>query len=765
MDIRFSFSVILTVIAVAVGVCAVQGFRSRKVIGRSVGLLELTLIPPILGTLIIIASSVERRTMVGCYIYVLGMDLAMMMLVNFTNEYCRGLGNGRQKPTVMYALLGADAFQLMLNPFTGHAFSLEAVEVQHKLYYRFVPHFGQVLHRIILYAVFFCVILIFLLASVKAVRIYRERYMIILMTMVFVGIWQTFYVFSRNPIDRSMIGYGVFGLAVYYFSLRYRSLRLLDRMLSNIVSDMSESLFVYDPTGKCIWANTPGLEMTGVSIKETEKISAALKEIFGERTYVKENWNDNVVIGLGETAKYYALENHAVNDDSKHIVGSFLVIRDETEEQMKLKREVYNSTHDSMTGLYTKQHFYECIRKKLDQSPDTEYAAIFVDVKNFRIVNDVFSTAFGDLAIKQIAEWIRHDMNEKCVYGRLAGDTFGVFLPNEQFKQSKAKIEDDLVNFIVTDGEREHHLLIHLGVYESVDKNIDVSVMFDRAHLALGDIDDDYNKHIAYYDNKLRDRILWEQQMSAGLREAIETKAIRPYLQPIADREGRVVGAEALARWLHPEHGFMSPGMFIPVFERNGMITEVDRAMWRDACEILSSWTGSHDDLFISVNISPKDFYFIDVVSEIKALVEEYGISPERLRIEITETVMMNDPEEKMKILDSFRRSGFIVEMDDFGSGYSSLSLLKDMPVDVLKIDMRFLSSSGSVEKAKTIVKNIIKLAEDLEITSLTEGVETRKQYDILSDMGCRLFQGYYFAKPMPQDEFERFAFTDSAKA
>ena len=203
----------------------------------------------------------------------------------------------------------------------------------------------------------------------------------------------------------------------------------------------------------------------------------------------------------------------------------------------------------------------------------------------------------------------------------------------------------------------------------------------------------------------------------------------------------------------------MSPAVFIPLLEKNGLIVEVDRHIWRCACEILSSWKKQGNDMFISINISPKNFYYIDVVSEIKALVEEYDIEPKKLRIEITETVMMNDAQEKFKLLDELRNDGFIVEMDDFGSGYSSLNLLKDMPVDVLKIDMKFLSSSDNDEKARTIIRNIIQLSEDLHITSLTEGVETVEQYSELSQIGCKLFQGYYFAKPLPRKEFEEYAF------
>ena len=189
------------------------------------------------------------------------------------------------------------------------------------------------------------------------------------------------------------------------------------------------------------------------------------------------------------------------------------------------------------------------------------------------------------------------------------------------------------------------------------------------------------------------------------------------------------------------------------------MIASIDRYMWRCACEILLRWKRDYRNQFISINISPKDFYFMDVLAEIKKLIKEYGISPNQLRIEITETVMMGDQDNRIDIINELRKEGFIVEIDDFGSGYSSLNLLKDMPVDLIKIDMAFLRKSDNNDKAKIILNNVIKLSDELGILSLTEGIETENQYHVLSEMGCKLFQGYYFAKPMPVDEFEKMYF------
>ena len=281
--------------------------------------------------------------------------------------------------------------------------------------------------------------------------------------------------------------------------------------------------------------------------------------------------------------------------------------------------------------------------------------------------------------------------------------------------------------------------------------------MFDRARIALAPIKGDYQTVVAYYDEEMRKNALWGQHISTQLHTALAEKQIRPFLQPIVDRDGKVVGAEALVRWIHPDEGYLSPAKFIPVFEDNGMIADVDRYMWRSVCEILSRWKTTHKNFFISINISPKDFYFMDVVEEIKALVKEFDIEPEKLRIEITETIMMSENEQRLNLLEEFRNAGFIVEMDDFGSGYSSLNLLKDMPVDLIKVDMVFLKNSNEDEKSRIILKNILQLTEDLGLISLTEGVETEKQFKMLVEMGCKLFQGYYFSKPMSLNEFESF--------
>ena len=517
MNMRIGFSIVFALLIAVQIFCAVKSFRSRKVMGKSVGLLNLSLIPPMIGNLMILVSSMHWLSITGCYIYYIGMDLVMLALVRFACDYCRGIIKGKSKNVIMYIALAFDSIQLMLNTFFGHAFDLEVIQVQGYPYYRLIPYWGQMVHRAVDYLIFFGVILIFLLASIRSPRISRERYSVILIAMLLIGLWQTFYIISRTPVDRSMVGYGVFGILVFYLSIHYRPLRLLDKMLSNIAAGMTEALYVYGPLGRCIWANETGLKLIDIRSDELDEVSARLKKMFGPQQFTNKDWIDTRVVGTGEEARYYYIENHFVSEDSKHLAGSYLIIRDNTEEQRKVQRDIYNSTHDSMTGLYTKQYMFESIRNLLDRDNETSYTAIFVDVKNFKIVNDVFGSEFGDKALQQIADWLRKIMADSCIYGRLAGDTFGAFMPTEQFDSIRDSIENDLTRFIVSEGNAEHRLLIHLGVYNVSERDIEVSVMFDRAHLALTSINDSYKLHISAYDNKLRDKVLWDQKITARL--------------------------------------------------------------------------------------------------------------------------------------------------------------------------------------------------------------------------------------------------------
>lgn len=752
MSSRILYTSVFTILILALILCAIDARRRLNALGRSVSLLDIAFIPPILGNCIIIMSHSKMLSMAGSYIYFIGMDFMVYALMGFVQEYCKLGGKAKSPPKWIHFLLITDIVQYIFNPFTGHAFDLKRIAFEGEVFYSLVPHIGQVYHRVVVYGIFLATIIGLIVTTLHASRIYRERYSVILFALIGLVLWQTYYIVKNLPIDRSMIGFGIVGVLIYYFAMYYRPLKLLDRILSGVVSNGSEAVFIFTPKGRCIWTNKEGCYLVGVQENNCENAPELLEYLFNTELR-KGNWSERHVTGGGDSVKYYMLENRDVVDEEKHFSGYYLKVRDITEEELKLKHEIFEATHDKLTGLFTREYLYKLIKAEIRDHSTTKYLVVFINIKNFKIVNDIFGTEFGDHTLKHIADYLRDNLSARCTYGRIEGDNFGVLAPADEF--DKDMLEDRLSKLTIKTDTAEYPVLVQLGVYEVTREESDVITMFARARLALATLGEDFSKHIAFYDDDIRKEILWNQEIAAQLQEAIANRDIRPYLQPIVDGNGDIVGAEALVRWVHKEHGFLAPYKFIPSLEKNGKIAEVDKYMWRCACEILQKWKNKGWNQFISVNISPKDFYYLDVPKYITSLAKEYDLDPGRLRVEITETVMMNDTEKIIGILDEFRKGGFIVEMDDFGSGYSSLNMLKDMPVDVLKIDMKFLGKSDDEQRADTIVNSIINLSRELGITSLTEGVETEGQYSGLSDMGCKLFQGYYFSKPVPVEEFE----------
>ena len=752
---RTALSVVFSILILALVICVLSAMRSKRSIGKNVANLLVGLTIPIFGNLIIIITSDQIIANVGYDVYFLGMDVSVVALLFFAHAYCDMGKVKRGVQTAIYIAGGIDVLQYAVNSYIPITFKTEMITVDERAYYRLVPLFGQLYHRLFCYGLFLATFVIFIVVTIKASRVYVEKYMIILISLSVTMAVETYYIISRHPLDMSMIGLGILGLLVYFFALHYRSMRVLDGILASMASDMPDALFFFDKSGRCIWTNEPGRKRIGVKEGHYENVKANLKFLFDDIDFSYSEWSKKVVIGVGDDAQYMDLTMRSAQDELGRTTGSYLSVRDNTADYHAMQRDIYNATHDSVTGLYAKEYLYEQIARRLANDTKTHYMIGFIEISNFKMINDVFGRKFGKFTVKKIAEVLKASSSNKTLYGRLGDDSFGILIDKERFDEKK--VEQLIETFVVSDGTLDHHVLLHFGIYDiNTEMDVDVPLFFDSARLATTKITDNYSRRIAYYDDQLRSEAIHDQLISNQLEEAIETKQIRPYLQPIVDSRGMLAGAEALVRWIHPVEGFMNPGQFIPIFEKNGQISEVDKYMWRCACELLADWKKRSIDNFISVNVSPKDFYRLDVVSEFKSLVEEFGIDPVKLRIEITETAMTNDSVDMLKTISDLREYGFIVEMDDFGSGYSSLNLLKDINLDLIKIDMQFLKDSERNMKASLIIKNIINMSEDLGIDTLTEGVETAKQFEKLYDMGCRLYQGYYFSKPVPVEDFEK---------
>ena len=410
--------------------------------------------------------------------------------------------------------------------------------------------------------------------------------------------------------------------------------------------------------------------------------------------------------------------------------------------------------YDRLTGLYSKEFFYQKVRERLDADAGQKYTIVCSDIENFKLYNDTFGRKAGDSLLREVAATMRRLVDEGGICGRYGADCFLCL-------QEQEKERSDRESFFNTAySERPdgmENISIKWGVYEITDLSVPVEQMCDRALLAAKSVKGQYNQPFAVYDDALRGKLLREKTITDAMETALAEEQFVVYFQPKYSLNGDcMAGAEALVRWIHPEWGFMSPGEFIPLFEKNGFIPRLDQYVWEKVCAKLREWKDRGYQLLpVSVNVSRSDVYQSRLIDTLQGLIQKYGVDPAYLHLEITESAYAENPGQIISTVEELRKLGFIIEMDDFGSGYSSLNMLSQMTLDILKLDMKFIQNEMEKPEEQSILNDIISMAHRLHLSVVAEGVETRDQVRRLRAVGCDYVQGYYFAKPMPAAEFE----------
>lgn len=423
------------------------------------------------------------------------------------------------------------------------------------------------------------------------------------------------------------------------------------------------------------------------------------------------------------------------------------------------KSKVRLLEYDSLTEIYSEQKFYQATREFLDSIGDENAAFIHFDIDRFKMINAFYGAKEGDRLICYVADAIRTvmtDYDSRSTYGRIGADVFAICMSYKDL--------GDIYNVLERIKERVRRHSVHYyletcaGIYLIEDKNMDVVAIFDKASLAASQCKEKYMVHESMYTKELSDSLKREQEIIDEMDDALANNEFVVYFQPKYEVEGRSPGgAEALVRWQKPDGTMVSPGAFIPIFEKNGFITKLDYYVWEKVCQFIRRELDSgRKPAPISVNVSRVNLYDPKFLETLIDLVERYKIPPKYLHLELTESVFSDNATMIQDAVFYLHKAGFTILMDDFGSGYSSLNVLKDVDLDVLKIDMKFFSKGGTAEKGAKIIEAVVKMADSLNMTVIAEGVEEQEQVDFLTRLGCDYIQGYYFAKPMPQEEYQR---------
>lgn len=434
-------------------------------------------------------------------------------------------------------------------------------------------------------------------------------------------------------------------------------------------------------------------------------------------------------------------------DDDGAVVQMTMVICEMTAEEIYRMQLAQTVTNDS-----TPTTFLQAAHEVIRQAPDRKYALVQFDVVKFKMINEMYGEQFGDEMLNFFIESLQVLCNKDQLFVRLTADVFMILVPHEDRQEILDFIE--MVRKALSGYKGIDYQLV-FGVSYVEDVNGILRKYGDRAAMARQSIKGNALQHVAFYENKMKDMIYNRKYLEDHMESALENHEFVMYLQPKYNMENnRIVGAEALVRWVRKDGKIVPPSDFVPFFEKNGFVTKMDAFIWEEACKLIREWMNQGKEVLpISVNMSRKHFQSEDYLDTLRYLIDTYRIPKEYLEIEITETTDENETHDNIMRL---KEEGFTLLMDDFGSGYSSLNVLKDTQFDIIKIDRAFLQDFLGSDRGQKIVENIVRMTSAIGLPMVAEGVETKEQAESLLQYGCNVAQGFYYARPMTVEDFQK---------
>lgn len=733
-------------------ICLVLSMARETKMSSAVAKNQFAVMACILSFTVAITNENEMLSNFGYGLYFGCICFSVYMVLRFvyTLESSSQKSNFVKKMPFFVWIFGINGILMALNFLHNLYYELEPY-YSNGVFITYIPYYTPVFALYLLLVSFISTFLIIRIISniIKSSRIYKGKYIIVLVFTIMVFILNIHYVIFPDTfvLDYSLLLFQMFSIISYLFSLYLLPNRLRKSMLSVANRDISDAVICYDYTKECIYKNRFAQKIFNGNLSDVDWIRALLDSDRELNRFRKE------IQVMGET-RIFDVEFRQLLDKRKKVSGYYIKLTDQTEELKKLEEEQYRSTHDDLTGLYNRSYFFSEMERILVENVDEPFMLITSNIRSFKLINELFGVKFGDTLLIRQAEQFSKAKYENCIIGHITADKFAMLIPKKRYKPEYAIKNTEAINELAKD--INFKFLMELGVYEIQNHFENVHSMYDKANLAIKNKTEE-NQVLSVYDTTLMRKIIGEKSIISEFKYSLENNHFKMFLQPQINCEsGKCYGAEALVRWQDLNGAFKQPSEFIPVLEKAGLIFKLDYFIWEKAVQKVSEWhEKGYTDFYISVNISVKDFYYGDLYSIFTGFVEKYNIPPKNLHLEITESVIIGDKLFHRSVLSKLRNFGFIVEMDDFGSGYSSLNALKEMSMDVLKIDMGFISKTNNEERGKVIVSSIINMAKSLGMNVISEGVENQTQADFLKEAGSDVFQGYLFSKPISTEEFE----------
>ncbi|MCI9415274.1 MAG: EAL domain-containing protein [Clostridiales bacterium] len=428
--------------------------------------------------------------------------------------------------------------------------------------------------------------------------------------------------------------------------------------------------------------------------------------------------------------------------------------------QRRNERQLYALAFvDPLTGGANQTRFKREAGRLVRRYGGAKYALVEFDIDKFKYINDMFGYETGDRVLTGLMDILRRSLKPGELCARIINDKFVLLLEENRQEDIERRLRGlaDRVASLSADLPRPYDFVLAFGICQPTD-GTDIVPLLDRAALARKSGKGSHRTSVVFYSDSLHERIIKEKEIENRMETALKNREFVVYYQPkVLLSSGVLSGAEALVRWKHPEKGLIPPGDFIPLFERNGFIVNLDLYVFEEVCRKMRGWLDEGlDPVPVSVNLSRVHLQNPQFLERFRDIVEQYALPAGLLELELTESAVFDNVEVLRRLMHTLREAGFMLSMDDFGTGYSSLNLLKELPVDIVKIDREFFGECPDNERGKQVVAAVVTLAKQLQIRVVSEGVETAEQADFLRTIGCDMAQGYFFSTPIPEEDYEK---------
>ncbi|MCR5217315.1 EAL domain-containing protein [Treponema sp.] len=587
-----------------------------------------------------------------------------------------------------------------------------------------------------------------ILKILRSSRIFRIKYEIVFgMFMLIIGV-NVMFLTALPFFDFSILGYVVCALYLCYSSLYSMPKYLSSQMMKLISENINHAIVCFDSTGNKIFSNKKAAEL--YRYRDYVK---HLNELVDENN--SDSFMNSQIVYLNEEECFFEEDVNREKDNKNRLIGVSVNISDNTKVMKKMEKELYISTHDELTGLYNRRSFFENAASIIRNNKDTQFYLVATNIKDFKMINTCFGTEFGDEVLIEQAKKLLLADYPKTIHGRISSDNFAMLIPKENFSQKLSVKNTSSLQALF---ENLHYeIRIYIGIYEVSDIYESVSAMYDKAQIAIRSIYGSYDKTLVFYDRSLMEQLYEEKNIVSDFEKYIKNGAFEVNLTPLftCDTED-VCGAQIVTRWNNPVNGILNEDEYTDLLDKTMLLHKLDYYVWEETVKILSEWKKKDINLKLSVKIHQQSFYYLNLPEVFKSLVNRYQINAASLVLGVNENCFTRDVKMHVDVLNKLHEAGFKIELDGFGSQFSSLNILKDINADVLKINFDQFYQNEQSDRTLTIIDSMISMSKAIGMVVTAQCVEFEHQKDFLRRAGCDIIQNNFCNMIFSQKEFEK---------